>query len=66
MTTQVQIPDTLAPRLTELQADTGVDDISQVVRDALTFYAAAVHHQKMGAKVYIEKDGKKTNLFLKE
>lgn len=50
------IPETLITRLEEIQRDTHASSITEVVKDALTLYAAAVEEHKNGGYVYFKRN----------
>lgn len=49
------IPDSLTARLQELQRDTHASSLTEVVKSALTLYAAAVEEHKNGGRVYFKR-----------
>jgi hypothetical protein len=51
------IPETLTKRLMEIQRDTHASSITEVVKNALTLYAAAVEEHKSGGHVYFKRKG---------
>jgi hypothetical protein len=57
----------LRDRLEEIQSETGAASVSEVVKDALVLYAAALDvHRKGGYVLFKDKDGQleRVNLFL--
>ncbi len=60
------MPETLLKRLEEIQRDTHASSITEVVKDALTLYAAAVEEHKNGGRVYFKRhsDGVERQLAL--
>jgi hypothetical protein len=50
------IPETLIERLHEIQRDTHASSLTEVVRDALQLYAAAVEVHKNGGHICFEDD----------
>ncbi|MBI5130987.1 MAG: hypothetical protein HZA66_16220 [Rhodopseudomonas palustris] len=49
------LPDSLTGRLQELQRDTYAGSITEVIKNALTLYAAAVEEHKNGGRVYFKR-----------
>ncbi|ABD86176.1 hypothetical protein [Rhodopseudomonas palustris] len=49
------IPDSLTNRLQELQRDTHAGSLTEVVKNALMLYAAAVEEHKSGGRVYFKR-----------
>lgn len=49
---QINLPDDLNARLVAMAADTGAEDVGEVVRRSLVFYAAAIAAQKRGQGMY--------------
>lgn len=49
------IPETLIQRLAEIQRDTHASSITEVVKNALTLYAAAVEEHKNGGHIYFKR-----------
>jgi len=50
------IPESLIKRLEQIQLDTHASSITEVVKDALTLYAAAVEEHKNGGHVYFKRN----------
>jgi hypothetical protein len=53
----IQIPESLTQKLAEIQRDTHASSITEVVKNALTLYAAAVEEHKAGGKVFFKRKG---------
>jgi hypothetical protein len=51
------MPETLIKRLEEIQRDTHASSITEVIKDALTLYAAAVQEHKSGGNIYFKRTG---------
>jgi hypothetical protein len=51
----ISIPDSLTNRLSEIQRDTHASSITEVVKEALQLYAAAVEEHKNGGHVYFKR-----------
>jgi hypothetical protein len=51
----IYIPETLTKRLMEIQRDTHASSITEVVRNALVLYAAAIEEHKNGGHVYLKR-----------
>ena len=49
------IPESLTKRLSEIQRDTHASSITEVVKNALTLYAAAVEEHKNGGHVFFKR-----------
>lgn len=65
MTVKIILPDALAESLDDLKEQTKADSLDEVVKDALQFYAAAVHHHHAGRKIYVRGDiGKEEPFFV--
>ena len=62
----IYIPETLTARLQEIQRDAHATSITEVVKSALTLYAAAVEEHKRGGHVYLKRkdDGVERQLAL--
>jgi len=60
------IPDSLTKRLEEIQLYTHASSITEVVKNALTLYAAAIEEHKAGGFVYFKRkeDGMERQLAL--
>jgi hypothetical protein len=52
----LSIPETLIERLHEIQRDTHASSLTEVVRDALQLYAAAVEVHKKGGHICFKDD----------
>ncbi len=52
----IYIPESLTQRLLEIQRDTHASSITEVVKNALTLYAAAVEEHKNGGHVYFKRE----------
>jgi hypothetical protein len=50
-----QVPDLLMQRLLEIQRDTHASNITEVVKNALTLYAAAVEEHRFGGHVFFKR-----------
>ncbi len=53
----ISIPESLTERLVSIQRDTHATSITEVVKDALTLYAAAIEEHKNGGNVYFKRKG---------
>jgi hypothetical protein len=53
----ISIPESLTNRLLEIQRDTHATSLTEVVKDALQLYAAAVEEHKNGGHVYFKRKG---------
>lgn len=53
----ISVPESLSSRLQEIQQQTHANSISEVVKNALAFYAAAVEEHQNGGKVYFKREG---------
>lgn len=51
----IYIPEALTARLQEIQRETYASSITEVVKQALTLYAAAVEEHKRGGHVYFKR-----------
>ncbi|MEK4031497.1 hypothetical protein WOA01_00035 [Methylocystis sp. IM2] len=51
----IAIPESLTKRLMEIQKDTHASSITEVVKNALTLYAAAIEEHKNGGHVYFKR-----------
>jgi hypothetical protein len=51
----IAIPESLTKRLMEIQKDTHAGSITEVVKNALTLYAAAIEEHKSGGHVYFKR-----------
>jgi|SRR6185295_4824121 len=51
----INIPESLTKRLLELQRDTHASSITEVVKNALQLYAAAVGEHKSGGHLYFKR-----------
>jgi hypothetical protein len=51
----IYIPESLTNRLLEIQRDTHASSLTEVVKNALTLYAAAVDEHKNGGRVYFKR-----------
>jgi hypothetical protein len=51
----INIPESLTQRLLEIQRDTHASSITEVVKNALQLYAAAVEEHKSGGNVYFKR-----------
>ena len=51
----IAIPESLTKRLTEIQRETHASSITEVVKNALTLYAAAIEEHKSGGHVYFKR-----------
>jgi hypothetical protein len=51
----IQIPESLTQKLLEIQRDTHASSITEVVKNALTLYAAAVAEHKCGGHVLFKR-----------
>jgi hypothetical protein len=51
----IHIPESLTQRLLEIQRDTHASSITEVVKNALQLYAAAVDEHKSGGHVYFKR-----------
>jgi hypothetical protein len=51
----IQIPETLTQKLLEIQRDTHASSITEVVKSALTLYAAAVEEHRCGGHVFFKR-----------
>src|SRR5262245_15155200 len=61
----IYIPESLTARLQEIQRETHASSITEVVKQALTLYAAAVEEHKKGGYVYLKRnDGVERQLAL--
>lgn len=60
------IPETLTNRMLEIQRDTHASSLTEVVKNALTLYAAAVEEHKRGGFLYLKRgiDGVERQLAL--
>jgi hypothetical protein len=56
----IYIPESLTKRLLEIQKDTHATSITEVVKNALMLYAAAVQEHKDGGHVYFKRRGDQT------
>jgi len=52
----IYIPESLTARLQEIQRETHASSITEVVKAALTLYAAAVEEHKRGGHVYLKRE----------
>jgi hypothetical protein len=52
----INIPESLTQRLLEIQRDTHASSITEVVKNALQLYAAAVTEHKSGGHLYFKRD----------
>ena len=50
----LSLPETLLNRLQEIQRDTHASSLTEVVKDALQLYAAAVDEHKKGGRLYFK------------
>jgi hypothetical protein len=56
----ISIPESLTQRLLEIQRDTHASSITEVVKNALMLYAAAIEEHKSGGHLYFKRsDGDK-------
>lgn len=62
----ISVPESLAAKLLELQEYTHAPSMTEVVRNALVLYAAAVAEHKRGGSIYFKRDadGKERELAL--
>jgi len=61
----VSMPQSLKDRLEEIQRDTHASSVTEVVKNALALYAAAVDlHQKGGSLIFKEASGQEERLRL--
>lgn len=51
----ISIPDTLAERLEDIRKETHASSLTEVVKNALALYAAAVTEHKAGGHVYFKR-----------
>lgn len=51
----IYIPESLTGRLREIQRDTHAGSITEVVKNALLLYAAAVEEHKNGGRIYFKR-----------
>src|SRR5947208_2744017 len=51
----ISVPESLTVRLTEIRELTHANSISEVVKNALTLYAAAVEEHKNGGRLYFKR-----------
>jgi hypothetical protein len=51
----ISIPESLTKRLSEIQHDTHATSITEVVKNALQLYAAAVEEHKKGGAIYFKR-----------
>jgi hypothetical protein len=51
----IYIPESLTQRLLEIQRDTHANSITEVVKNALMLYAAAVQEHKDGGHIYFKR-----------
>jgi hypothetical protein len=56
----IYIPESLTKRLLEIQRDTHASSITEVVKNALMLYAAAVQEHKDGGHVYFKRKDEQT------
>ena len=64
---QVIIPETVEQSLLDLQKQTKAESLRDVIKDAITLYAAVVHHHQAGRKVYVQGDvGRRIPLLVTE
>jgi hypothetical protein len=56
----IYIPESLTKRLQEIQRDTHASSITEVVKNALMLYAAAVQEHKDGGHVYFKRKNEQT------
>jgi hypothetical protein len=62
----IYIPESLTSRLVEIQRETHASSVTEVVKNALTLYAAAVEEHKAGGHLYLKRkiDGVERQLAL--
>jgi len=53
----IYVPDTLLARLQEIQRDTHANSVTDVIKSALTLYAAAIEEHKKGGSIYFKRPG---------
>jgi hypothetical protein len=53
----IYIPDSLTKRLEEIRLATHATSLTEVVKNALQLYAAAVEEHKRGGHVYFKREG---------
>lgn len=56
----IYIPESLTKRLLEIQRDTHASSITEVVKNALTLYAAAIQEHKDGGHIYFKRKDEQT------
>lgn len=56
MSLLVDIPDVLKQRLEEIRKRRNLSSLDQVVRDALTYYVAAVEQRDAGGNIIFERE----------
>jgi hypothetical protein len=53
----ISLPDSLVVRLKQIQDETHASSLTEVVKAALTVYAACVEEHRRGGNVYFKRDG---------